>query len=74
MTYFEHVAHWNKWNDGEKGQRLIMCLRGSAQKILSELTYHQCTNYITLTQVLNQDLILKRGIVARCEFETEKER
>lgn len=53
MAYFEHVAHWNKWNDGEKAQRLIMCLRGSAQKILSELTYHQCTNYITLTHVLN---------------------
>lgn len=77
MAYFEHVAHWNRWNDGEKAQRLIMCLRGSAQKILSELTYHRCTNYITLTQVLNRRFNPKerereREIVV--SLETEKER
>lgn len=50
-----------------------MCLRGSAQKILSELTYHQCTNYITLTQVLNQRFNPQEGeIVARCEFRNRK--
>lgn len=73
MAYFEHVASWNHWSESEKAQRLIMCLRGSAQKILSELTYQQCTNYNTLIQTLNQRFNpQEREIVARCEFRNRK--
>lgn len=54
IPLIEHVAYWNRRNDSEKAQCLIMCLRGSDQKILSELTYHQCINYITPPQIQSE--------------------
>ena len=38
ILHFEQVAIWNKWSDTEKAQQLVMCLRGQAQNILSDLT------------------------------------
>ena len=41
ILHFEQVAIWNKWSDIEKAQQLVMCLRGQAQNILSDLTLGQ---------------------------------
>ena len=53
IAHFEHVAFSNRWSECEKAERLIACLRGDAEYILSELTYFQCTNYATLKKALN---------------------
>jgi hypothetical protein len=53
IAHFEHVAFSNRWSESEKAERLIACLRGDAEYILSELTYLQCTNYATLKKALN---------------------
>ena len=52
IVHFETVATWNGWTDLEKGLQLATCLRGKAQKVLSELKPSQKSNYITLTSVL----------------------
>ena len=45
ILYFEQVAIWNKWNDVEKAQQLVMCLRGQAQNILPDLALCQMNTY-----------------------------
>ena len=45
ILHFEKVAIWNKWSDIEKAQQLVMCLRGQAQNILSDLTLGQMNKY-----------------------------
>ena len=45
ILHFEQVAIWNKWSDIEKAQQLVMCLRGQAQTILSDLTLEQMNKY-----------------------------
>ena len=45
ILHFEQVAIWNKWSDIEKAQQLVMCLRGQAQNILSDLTLGQMNKY-----------------------------
>lgn len=48
MTHFEMVANLKKWNDVEKAQRLVINLRGSAQKLLGGLTLGQQSDYNTI--------------------------
>ena len=38
IAHFEHVAFSNRWSECEKAERLIACLRGDAEYILSELS------------------------------------
>ena len=45
ILHFEQVAIWNEWSDIEKAQQLVMCLRGQAQNILSDLTLGQMNKY-----------------------------
>ena len=52
IVHFGTVATWNGWTDLEKSLQLATCLRGKAQKVLSELKPSQKSNYITLTSVL----------------------
>ena len=52
QVHFETVATWNGWTDLEKGLQLATCLRGKAQKVLSELKPSQKSDYYTLTSVL----------------------
>ena len=52
IVHFETVATWNGWTDLEKGLQLATCLRGKAQKVLSELKPSQKSDYHTLTSVL----------------------
>ena len=51
-VHFETVATWNGWTNFEKGLQLATCLRGKAQKVLSELKPSQKSDYHTLTTVL----------------------
>ena len=52
QVHFETVAAWNGWTNTEKGLQLATCLRGKAQKVLSELKPSQKSDYQTLTNVL----------------------
>ena len=52
QVHFETVATWNGWMETEKGLQLATCLRGKAQKVLSELKPSQKSDYYTLTSVL----------------------
>ena len=35
---------WNHWSENEKAAQLAMSLRGTAQRILGDLTHDQLTN------------------------------
>lgn len=52
LIQFEHISNWNGWDNLEKAQQLIMCLRGPAQRILSELTAGQMSSYTTVKNAL----------------------
>lgn len=45
VCHFEQVSIWNKWSESEKAAQLAMSLRGSAQRMLGDLTRDQLTNY-----------------------------
>ncbi|CAC5367719.1 unnamed protein product [Mytilus coruscus] len=73
IIHFEQVASWNQWTDREKAQQLTMCLRGYAQKILSDLTLGQMSDYNALKNVLSQRFNPREGEVAyRCEFRNRR--
>ncbi|CAC5403954.1 unnamed protein product [Mytilus coruscus] len=73
IIHFEQVASWNQWNDREKAQQLTMCLRGYAQKILSDLTLGQMSDYNALKNVLSQRFNPREGEAAyRCEFRNRR--
>lgn len=73
MTHFEMVANLNKWNDVEKAQRLVINLRGSAQRLLGGLTLGQLSDYNTIKQELYQRFSPReREDVYKCEFREYK--
>lgn len=51
---FEQVADLNNWNEHERAQQLIMCLKGNAQKLLSKCTRTYLQNYQRLKNVLGR--------------------
>jgi len=73
LVHFEQVAAWNRWSNQEKVQQLTMCLRGNAQKILSDLTLGQLSDYTSLRNVLSQRFDPRENEIAyRCEFRNLK--
>ena len=57
----------------KKAQQLTMCLRGAAQKILSDLTLGQLSNYDSLKNILSQRFNPRESEIAyRCEFRNWK--
>ncbi|CAC5419775.1 unnamed protein product [Mytilus coruscus] len=73
IVHFEQVATWNRWSDSEKAQQLSMCLRGPAQKILSDLTLGQLSDYTLIKSALAQRFHPRESEVAyRCEFRNLK--
>ena len=73
IVHFEQVAAWNRWSDSEKAQQLSMCLRGPAQKILSDLTLGQLSDYTSIKSALAQRFHPRESEVAyRCEFRNLK--
>lgn len=70
---FEQVADWNNWNERERAQQLIMCLKGNAQKLLSECTQTDLQNYQRLKNVLGRRFNpVEREVAFRCEFKSRK--
>jgi hypothetical protein len=53
LRHFEQVALWNRWSEAEKAMQLAMSLRGSAQRILSELSPTHLANYRGLVTSLS---------------------
>ncbi|CAC5372841.1 unnamed protein product [Mytilus coruscus] len=73
IVHFEQAATWNRWSDSEKAQQLSLCLRGSAQKILSDLTLGQLSDYTSIKSPLAQRYHPRESEVAyRCEFRNLK--
>ncbi|CAC5403497.1 unnamed protein product [Mytilus coruscus] len=54
ICHFEQVALWNQWSEYEMASQLAMCLRGIAQRALSELSRDDLSNYWRLKFSLTQ--------------------
>ena len=52
LAHFETIAKWNGWSDGEKGLQLVTCLRGKAQRVLSEIPSSQREDFATPSEFL----------------------
>ena len=50
LVHFETIAKGNGWSDGEKGLQLVTCLRGKAQRVLSEIPSGQREDFTTLSE------------------------
>jgi hypothetical protein len=73
LRHFEQVAVWNRWSESEKTLQLTMSLRGVAQKILSELSPEQLSDYAMLIFSLSQGFCpSEREAAYRCEFRVRK--
>jgi hypothetical protein len=74
LVHFENVANWNRWSGIEKAQQLVMSLRGSAQRLLSDLNPGQINNYSYLLTVLGRRFNpAERETAYRCEFRNRKQ-
>lgn len=73
LRHFEQVALWNRWSDSEKAIQLAMSLRGTAQRIVSELSPKQLSNYDSLKLSLAQRFCpSERKTAHRCEFRARR--
>lgn len=54
ICHFEQVAFWNSWFPEERASQLAMCLRGSTQRALSELSVEDLSDYWRLKALLTQ--------------------
>ena len=74
LVHFESVATWNRWTYNEMAQQLVMSLRGSAQKIISDLHPYQIGDYNALVAVLaNRFNPAERISAYRCEFRNRRQ-
>ena len=73
ICHFEQVSKWNGWSETEKAAQLAICLRGVAQRVLSELTEKELSSYSDLRQALTQRFCpAEREIAHRCDFRNRK--
>ena len=69
LVHFEQVAAWNNWGFDEKGLQLSMCLKGAAQKLLTDLPSEAVRDYNLLRQALESRFNpSEKGFAYRCEF------
>ncbi|KAL4218975.1 hypothetical protein ACF0H5_021561 [Mactra antiquata] len=74
IVHFESVSNWNGWGTSEKAQQLVMSLRGTAQKLLCELTPELTSDYDKLKEILmNRFNPPERETAYRCEFRNRKQ-
>ena len=78
LIHFETVSDWNRWSYGEKGQNLVMSLRGPAQQILRELRPAERADYDIILQMLkrrfdpgNKELLRRREFRSRTKKKGE---
>jgi hypothetical protein len=75
IIHFESVATWNRWNNAQKAQQLIMSLRGSAQKLLSDIRPDMLTNYEEIKGLLTRRFNpVERETAYRCEFRNRRQK
>ena len=75
LCHFEQVAFWNQWSDSEKAIQLAMSLRGTAQRILSELTQRELCSFNILKHALTQRFCpTERETAHRCDFRNRRRR
>ncbi|CAC5411257.1 unnamed protein product [Mytilus coruscus] len=75
ICHFEHVALWNQWSEYEMASQLAMCLRGIAQRALSEPSRDDLSNYGRLKFSLTQRFCPpERKTAYRCEFRNRRRR
>ena len=73
IIHFEQVASWNEWTDAQKAKMLSIHLRGEAQKLLTDLTMAQLSNYDTMKQIITDRYAPKEKDVAyRCQLRYRK--
>ncbi|KAK3083482.1 hypothetical protein FSP39_023762 [Pinctada imbricata] len=73
IVQFEYVAEWNRWSYREMAQQLVMCLRGTAQKLLGDLPQDQLSDYAKLKSILNNRFNpQERESAYRCEFRSRR--
>lgn len=73
LCHFEQVSRWNEWTDCEKATQLAMCLRGRAQRVLSELTSRELNDYFELKSALTQRFCpAEREAAYRCDFRNRR--
>ena len=73
ICHFEQVALWNGWTESEKASQLAICLRGNAQRVLSELTPAELSDYQRLKSALAQRFNPpERETAHRCEFRSRR--
>lgn len=73
ICHFEQVALWNSWAPHEMASQLAMCLRGSAQRALSELSLGDLSDYGRLKASLTQRFCPpEREAAHRCEFRNRR--
>ena len=73
IVHFEQVSEWNKWGNEEKAKQLVMSLRGTTQKLLSDLSPEQLHDYAKVRQALTQRFNPPgRAMAYRCEFRNRK--
>ena len=54
LHHFKTVANWNRWTYDEMGMQLAMCLKGDAQRIVTDShKINGCIDYNTLISELN---------------------
>ena len=54
IQHFEAVAQWNRWNEDQKAQQLVMSFDGEAMKLLGELSNEILHDYSQLVNELNR--------------------
>ena len=73
IVHFEQVATWNGWSDVQKAQALSIHLRGEAQRLLSDMTLSQLSNYQLMKQIIADRYEPKEKDVAyRCQLRYRK--
>ncbi|VDI38301.1 Hypothetical predicted protein [Mytilus galloprovincialis] len=73
ICHFEQVALWNRWSEDEMAAQLTMCLRGNAQRALSELSREELFNFERLKRSLTQRFCPpERETAYRCEFRNRR--
>ena len=71
LIHFETVSDWNRWDYEEKGQNLVMSLRGPAQQILRELRPAERADYDIILQMLRRRFDpANKELLHRREFRT----
>ncbi|CAC5361832.1 unnamed protein product [Mytilus coruscus] len=75
ICHFEQVALWSRWSEDEMAAQLTICLRGNAQRALSELSREELFNFNRLKRSLTQRFCPpERETAYRCEFRNRSRR